>query len=846
EELDAENLRSYLLAYLPEYMVPQYYVWQESFRLTANGKIDRSALPLPELNTEEIYQAPASETEEQMVVLWSEVLKLPADQISVTQGFFALGGHSLRATILINRVNKELNVNADLQDIFTFQNIRKLSVYIEKIAGSGKSPISEASERSYYPLSSAQRRMFILHEFDRDSLAYNMPDAIRLKGYLSKERLENALIQLISRHQILRTSFGIEGDEAVQYVHDEVAYSIKYYAGEESSIAAFMDDFIIPFQLDKAPLLRMGLISLKHEEHILLFDIHHIIHDGLSQEILVREFMRLYNGEELHPVLLHYKDYAVWQQEEVQIEAIAEDKDYWLNVYSELPTPLDLPLDNRRPLLRKQEGDIYVFSLTNEEVTGLQKLSGRAGTTMYMTLLSIFGILLSRLSNQEDIVIGTPTSGRNHADLEEMLGMFVNTLALRIDVSLASDYIDYLQSVKAFVLDSFRHQGFQYEELIDALQLSRNTSRNPLFDVMFSYNHQEDTTAERTIGLKGLEASPYDRNTTIAKFDLTMNVTQTGDTIKVSFNYNKQLFEERSVARFSSYLRRIIVAVTSDPTLKLYELDILTSEEKNILQFDLNNTKAIYPSEATIVELFEKQVAATPDTIALEMASEQATYKELNEKANQLASHLRSLGVNQSTVVGLMLERSINMIVGILGILKSGGVYFPLDSSQPEKRVLHLLNESQAFLLLTETEQTSRYSDHIQVVDISNSEIFSGDKKNLPITISGLHPAYIIFTSGSTGNPKGVKINHHAVINLIFSVSETYQVSTDDKILQFANIVFDASVQQIWLALLNGARLILISKENILDRQTFLRYIEVHEVTHLHVTPSYLENIGTQ
>ncbi|MGB3467872.1 MAG: condensation domain-containing protein, partial [Cyclobacteriaceae bacterium] len=816
DEISTSELQNYLSDRLPDYMVPLVYVPMEQFPLTTSGKIDRKALPDPESHSEEDFQPPANKEELQLVPIWSEVLKIPEDKISVTKSFFALGGHSLRATVLINRIGKELDIRLSLKDIFAHQDIRDLSVFMRSVAQEYQNPIIPVAERSYYPLSSAQRRMFILHEFDRESLAYNMPDAIRLSGTLAQDRLEYAFSQLIARHEILRTSFGVEDDEAVQYVNGEVSFTISYFEGSEFEISKYLNEFIRSFDLKTAPMMRVGLISVDKEDHVLLFDIHHIIHDGLSQRVLIDEFMRLYNGEALEPVVLNYKDYAVWQQEETQQEKLAIDRSFWLDLFSEPVTVLDLPTDHTRPTIRSQKGGEYGFTLTTEESTALKSLSDSAGVTMYMTLLSVFGVLLSRLSNQKDLVIGTPTSGRSHADLEEMLGMFVNTLALRLHVDSGTSFTEYLASLKERVLSSFDHQNYQYEELIDALQLARDTSRNPLFDVMFNYTREEAATFVQERGLEGLEASHLKQANIVAKFDLTLNVTHTETDIKLSFNYNIDLFKESTIVRFCDYLRRIIDEVTLDANRKIYDIDILSEEERCRLISVKQGITSDYPRESTIVSLFAQQVAKTPESIAYIFGESKMTYCQLNEESDKIASYLSSRGISNEVLVPICFAPGLEMMVAIIGILKTGAAYVPINPSHPSGLIDYMLSDMAASIIICNRESKEVLTDRVNVdvvciEDIEVNNESAGKPDSLDIQPNQL--AYVIYTSGSSGRPKGVMVEHQSLVNYIYKTKDKYlneEITTTGTYLHLS-YAFDASLTGIFIPLIFGKTTVIAS-----------------------------------
>ena len=686
----------------------------------------------------------------------------------------------------------------------------------------------KAPHKTPYPLSSAQRRMYILYEFDRDSIAYNMPSFFRVYGKLSVERLAFTFGELLNRYEIFRTSFGFEGDEAVQYVHEDVSFQIDCFEDFNSSLDKLVNDFVRPFDLSSAPLFRVSLIKVNSEEHILLFDIHHIINDGASHGILMNAFVSLYNGEPLPDIHIHYKDYAVWQQEASQQESIAADKAYWLDLYAEPSPLLDLPTDYERPRVQSQQGAIHGFEITGDQLAGLRFLSASAGTTMYMTLLSLFGILLSKLSNQSDIVIGSPASGRVHADLEEMLGMFVNTLALRLEVDAQMNYEDYLHQLKTRVLSCFDHQGYQYEALIDALQLSRDTSRNPLFDVMFTYD-QADTSG--LLALEDLELFPFDHNNSPAKFDMTLSIFDQGDRLAATITYSTVLFRASTIRRLADYFLAIVEAVLANSNVLLADIDILAETEKTELLETFNTTTVSYAADQTVVDLFEQQVLRTPQKVAARYIDETLTYQILNEKANGLARTLREKGVGAKDVVGIIVDPCLEMLVGLLGILKAGAAFLPIDHNYPLQRISYILKDSGVKHLLSLPDIIDKLGYEGKYMDISAPENYSKTNANLENSPQAKDLCYLIYTSGSTGLPKGVLIEHHSLVNLCHWHNTYYQVSSKDNSTKYAGFGFDASVWEIFPYLLAGATIHVIDQSMRLDLAALNAYFHLHQIT---------------
>lgn len=463
-------------------------------------------------------------------------------------------------------------------------------------------------EASYYPMSSAQQRLYFLYAYNKESLSYNMPQIVKLRGELDIERLEQAFISLIDRHSILRTRFKLEGGAPVQIIEDEAQFILSVESTNASLVDAGISSFIRPFNLEEGPVIRGGLLRLGEEEHILMVDMHHIVSDGVSSGIMVRDFMSFYEGSVLSPLRLSYKDYAVWQQSDAQQERQQSHQQYWHDVYSEEPVVLDLPYDHPRSSIAHHPGGSYAFELVEDQVSSLKDIAITSGTTIFSVLFSAYSILLSRLSNEEDIIVGTPVAGREHADLEGMIGMFVNTLALRTYPKGDERYIDYLRSVSDHLLSGFEHQSYPYESLIDDLNLSRDTNRNPLFDTMFSYGNFEDIALE----MSGLELEGYDSGLGTVKFDLTLNASEQNGKLYFSLSYSTGLFNPPTIARFASYFETILDQIINQPDLYLKDIDILSAEEKEELLFSFNDTTKDYPKDYSLIDLFSKQVKEAP------------------------------------------------------------------------------------------------------------------------------------------------------------------------------------------------------------------------------------------
>ncbi|SFB46080.1 non-ribosomal peptide synthetase, partial [Clostridium frigidicarnis] len=831
EELD---LKGYLRETLPEYMVPAYFVQLEKMPLTANGKLDRKALSQSSFDVAlKEYEAPRNEVEDTLTKIWSEVLGI--NKIGINDNFFEIGGHSLKAMTIISKIHKETNKEIPLKELFKSPTIKGLSKFIESARETVYSNIEKIEEKECYEASSAQKRMYIIQEFDKESIVYNMPQIFEIQGSMDKAKIEDTFRKLVERHEALRTYFETVEDEIVQKIDNNYEFKLK----EEilhKSIEEIANDFVKPFDLGKAPLFRAEIIKIE-DKNYLLIDIHHIISDGVSMSILINEFATIYNGQDLKPLRLQYKDFAVWQNNLLKSDGIKKQEQYWVNRFKDEVPVLNLPYDHERPVIQSFEGEVVNFEADEKITQKLRKLTRETETTMHMVLLSAFYILLSKYSQQEDIVVGAPISGRPHADLENIMGMFVNTLALRNKPEGNKKYIDFLNEVKENSLKAYENQSYQLEALVEKLSVRGDTSRNPLFDVMFSMI-ETDTNINNRLG--GLILKPYNEQSKVSKIDLTLDVLEEGRTLKFSMEYCSKLFNKETIERLCKHYISILGNITKNSEIKISEIDLLCENEKSQILYEFNKTKADYPKEETIQELFEEQVEKTPDNIAVVSENKQLTYRKLNERANSLARLLRDKGVSNDSIVGIQAEKSLEMIIAIMGILKAGGAYMPIDPSYPKERIEYMLRDSESKIILTTEDLIYSNELDIEVTNLFDEELFTGDPSNLEITNNSRNLAYILYTSGSTGDSKGVEIEHTGVINLISWFKKQYEIDENDRILQTTNYTFDVSVEEIFGTLSNGATLYLVDTKDLINNG-FKEFIDKNSITMAQFVPSTLE-----
>jgi tyrocidine synthetase-3 len=868
QKLSTVEINQYLSRHLPDYMIPSYFVQIEQIPLTPNGKIDRKALPVPEVTVEGELTGPRNEIETKLVEIWADVLEVKKDIIGIDVNFFQLGGHSLKATVLVSKIHKALHVKMPLTEVFKNPTIRGLSGYIEGLTEERYASIEPVEKKEYFILSSTQKRLYILQQMEPENTAYNMPQIIPLAEAVDIKKIEEIFIQLIKRDESFRTSLAMVDEEPVQRVHDHVDFEIEY----DSSVAKdkipegtrelaplpareieqTIRDFVRPFDLSLAPLLRVGVIKIAEDQHLLVVDMHHVISDGVSHEILRQDFMALDRGETLPPLPVQYKDFAEWQTSESNRKAVKQQEAFWLKTFDgEIPL-LNLPFDYPRPKVQSFEGNAVDFEISRDDTSALNTVALDNDATLYMVLLAILNILLSKLTSQEDIIIGTPIAGRRHVDLENIIGMFVNTLGLRNFPNGEKTFREFLKELKERTVEAFENQEYPFEDLVEKVVVQRDMSRNPLFDVMLilqNLGDDEESICQESPGLDRGDDWYEDRT---AKFDLTLAAAESGDNIFLAFNYCTRLFEEETIERLVWYFKKLVSTVVEKPDQKISEIEIITEEEKRQILVDFNDTEIPCPKDKTIQQLFEVQVERTPDSTALvgmaqgyhvgansvcpQTAVQHLTYNELNEKANHLGYRLQVKGTKPGTIAGIMVERSIDMLIGILGILKTGAAYLPISPDYPVERINYILADSNANILVSEK------SENIDVIDITKIKIneYEGfpTKHTHHTQPTHLNLAYIIFTSGTTGTPKGVMVAQRSVINLLTTLTGIYHFDERDTWLLKTSYMFDVSVTELFGWFLGGGRLAILKKGGHKDPQILLDTIEKQRITHINFVPA--------
>lgn len=862
--LDIAAIRNRLAADLPGYMIPAYFEQLEKIPLTANGKLDRENLPAPQVNLKE-YVPPGTDIEIILQELFSRVLDIRKEKIGIDADFFELGGHSLKATSLLAKIHKVLEVKISLVDMFAGPTIREIASLVGKSKKEEHTAVMTVESKAYYMLSSAQERLYVLWEMAPTDVVYNMTQFIWLQGEVDKGRLEQVFRKLIARHESLRTSFHIIHGKPVQRIHpsSRITYEIECLRPEAAEgIQELADDnaggpsgplwlvekaagrFVRPFDLSGTPLFRIGLMTCDGKQ-VVLVDMHHIISDGVSQRVFEEEFAALSNEENLPALRIQYKDYVEWQNNPGQTGRIKEAEAYWLNrLAGELPV-LNLPLDYPRPALKSFEGNRIGFILNARETGMIRSISNNTNTTLYMVMLAIYDILLAKLTGAEDIIVGTPTAGRRHSDLERMIGMFVNTLVIRSRPVGAKSVDFFLNELREATLGAYENHEYPFEYLVDRLAARRDAARNPIFDVVFNHLNQVDFGLDR---LQRIENDEYIHRKAKAMFDLTLTAVDFGHGIYCNLEYCTALFKARTIDRFITYFRKIIAEISPNLKKKIAAVEIISYEEKNLLLYKFNDSGSDYPNDKTVHELFKNQVEKTPAYIAVEHADKKLTYKELDKRSDRSADLLIKKGIKADTVAAVMCDRSLEMLIVIFGILKAAGAYLPIDREYPASRINYILAESNTCLLIAQEKYLNGFfdssKDKSQPIELFSVESVLNLKVKRTYSTGNSKSsdlAYIIYTSGTGGKPKGVMIDHRSLANYVCWAAATYAPGKRIHFPLFTSISFDLTVTSIFVPLITGQTIIVYEQsDNLLLIE---KVIKENNSDIMKLTPSHLKLI---
>ncbi|WP_397458261.1 amino acid adenylation domain-containing protein [Pseudomonas asplenii] len=849
QEAFRRELKELLKAGLPDYMVPSHLILLERLPLTPNGKVDRKALPAPQADlSQSRYLAPQTPLEQALAQIWQAVLKV--ERVGLGDNFFELGGHSLIATQVISRVRQGLEVELPLRALFEADN---LAEFAERVAQGtlDKAPALLPIGRDRpLALSYAQQRQWFLWQLDPQSAAYNIPAALRLDGALDIEALRRSFEALCTRHEILRTTFRQEGERAVQVTHPAAAFTLSVDVAAqptvEADITRYVDEEIRrPFDLEQGPLLRVKLLRLAPDAHVLVLTVHHIVADGWSMPVMVDELVQLYEassqGRELElPVLpIQYADYALWQREWMEAGEQRRQLEYWQAQLGGEQPVLELPLDRPRPTQQSHAGDRLSVELDTHLVQALKATAREQGVTLFMLLLASFQTLLQRYSGQADIRVGVPVANRTRVETELLIGFFVNTQVLKAEFTPALTFTELLQQVKRTALQAQGHQDLPFEQLVEALQPERSLSHSPLFQVM--YNHQSQVSGEGH-QLSGLSVQGLALDSHTAQFDLTLDTSEHEQGVGATLTYATALFDRSTVERMARHWRRLLAAISSDATQRVADLPLLSEAERQQIEREWNQTAAAYPAQACVQGLIEAQVARTPEDTALIWRAGRMSYRQLDQRSNQLAHTLRKAGVGPDVLVGIAVERGPDMLVGLLAILKAGGAYVPLDPDFPQDRLAYMMQDSGLQLLLTQSPLLEHLPlpEGVRSLCLDLEAQWRHGVEDAPLANLAMpdNLAYVIYTSGSTGKPKGVAVRHEGLTNFLFSMAEQPGIDARDRVLSLTSLSFDIAGLELYLPLMCGASVVLLDNGGNKDPQALVELIEHHAVTLIQATPS--------
>ncbi|HEY0603024.1 MAG TPA: amino acid adenylation domain-containing protein [Herpetosiphonaceae bacterium] len=864
----AQRVRAQLETSLPGYAIPSAFVVLDALPLTANGKVDRAALPAPTFESQQgtSFVAPRTPVEQQLAELWSQVLGV--DRVGIHDNFFDLGGDSLQVIRLVAKIRDSFQQALQARVLFEHPTIADLADVIEQsqprpadgdsleqlIAALSpeerarllqeliQEPIQPPAPQlrpqpkttDRFPLSFAQQRLWFLDKLTPGLPTYNSPALLRLSGALDVAALRRSLSEIVRRHDVLRATFDTENGEPFQLIAPPGEHplpvvdlqTLPMADREAYALQLAEHDTLQPFDLQRGPVLRTQLVRLSDAEHMLILNVHHIVFDQWSLEIFLQELIALYDlfsqnpHADPHLVLadlpVQYTDYAVWQREWLQGQEREQLLSFWKQQLQDAPPLLNLPTDWPRPAMQRFRGATRFFEVPRSVAAALHELSRQTGTTMFMLLLAAYQTLLYRYTGEEQIVVGTPVANRTRSETESLIGLFLNTLVLHTDAAGNPRFRDLLGQVRETALDVFAHQELPFEVLVEELHPKRDLSYNPVFQVLFMFQNVPAQEAQPAT----IDVERIDSDSATTMFDLALSMMSVDGGLVGLLRYDTDLFAEATIERMTGHFQRLLAAIAADANTRIAELPLLTEVEQHQLLVDWNATQTSFADTACLQELVEAQTARTPERVALIFEADQLTFQELNQRANQLAHHLRALGVGPETLVGLCLDRSPDLVVGVLGVLKAGGAYVPLDPSFPEARLQAMLADSQVSFLVTQQALAARLAvANATIINLDSDwpSIAQADADNPARRTHPEQRAYVIYTSGSTGVPKGVQITHRSVINLLESMAEQIEMRSEDTLLAVTTLSFDIAVLELFLPLITGARLVLPSREVVAD-----------------------------
>jgi amino acid adenylation domain-containing protein/non-ribosomal peptide synthase protein (TIGR01720 family) len=782
---------------------------------------------------------PSNETEEALLQIWKQLLRV--DDIGINERFFEAGGNSLKAAEMSMQILKKFGVEPAMDLFYEKGTIAEIAAAILHATPKNYEAIPQASARKYYPASSAQKRLYYFWELDKTSTAYNVPVAFSIKGSIDYKKLEECLRQLVARHDSLRMSFHADGEPVFQ-VHETVDFKLNIIECSENDLNDALKNRVQPFDLSQAPLFRMNVLKMQNGAGVLFIDFHHIISDGVSVYYFLEELTALYNRTEILALPAQFKDFACWEKEKINSDKIATEEKYWLEqLQGELPV-LELPIDFKRPIIFDAAGEKLSFSLGKDVTAQLKQIAVANGCTLHVLLFAAYNILLSKYTGQEDLVVGIPVAGRTHPDIQRMQGMFVNNLAIRSHVSGDRSFEEFLKKQSARIKEALNNQNYPFYNLTRSLGAKRDVSRNPVFDTMFIYQNMGFPVTNTN----DFSLSPHFFDPGFSKFDVSMEVFDHEEALQYNIEYATSLFRKETILRMASHFENLVNNIIADLGARLANLSIISQAESEEYINGFNATVAEYPEGKTIHQLFEAQVAATPGNIAIEYNGDTLTYKQLNERADQLAMLLRQKEIAPNIIVGILLHRSPALLISILAVLKAGGCYLPMDTDLPAERIEYLLTNSHSKLLIVSNESAASlqhiHSTATEVINIDKLEYTAAKISKPAYTSAPSNLAYVIYTSGTTGRPKGVMIEHRSLVNYITWAAKHYVQNEEVAFPLFTSISFDLTVTSIFVPLLTGNKIV-VYKDDGKDLM-IERLLNDNKADVIKLTPSHLKIIA--
>ncbi|MBW9238995.1 amino acid adenylation domain-containing protein [Pseudomonas carnis] len=849
----SEQLMATLRDHLPDYMVPAHLIFLDRMPLNPNGKLDRQALPKPDASVEQQdWRAPVTPLQQQVAAIWAAILG--AERVGLNQHFFELGGHSLLAMQVVSRIRQTLSLEVPLKAVFEHPRLEAFVAALqtqESLLPTAPA-LLPAGRVQPLPLSYAQERQWFLWQLEPHSAAYHIPSALRLKGQLDLAALQRSFDSLLARHESLRTHIRQDHDGAVQVIEPPMSLPITQADVDDAQLKARVQALIAqPFDLQQGPLLRVTLLRLAADEHVLVLVQHHIVSDGWSMQLVVEELVQLYAGYsqgqdvQLPALPIQYADYAVWQRNWMDAGEKQRQLAYWRELLGGEQSVLELPFDHQRPAVQSHRGARLAFELAPELTQGLKALAQQQGVTLFMLLLASFQTLLHRYSGQEEIRVGVPIANRNRSETERLIGFFVNTQVLKADVHGQMSVEQLLQHVRQRALQAQAHQDLPFEQLVEALQPERSLSHNPLFQVMF--NHQTDVgQAQVQHQLPGLRVEGLDWDSKTAHFDLDLDIQESTEGIWATLGYAQDLFEASTVQRMARHWQNLLQGMVANPRQQLSQLSLLdATEQQQILQL-WNRTESGFSAERLVHQLFADRARANPTAVAVKFDAQTLSYGELDRQANRLAHALIARGVGPEVRVAIAMPRSAEIMVAFLAVMKAGGVYVPLDIEYPRDRLLYMMQDSRSKLLLTHSAVQHRLPipDGLDVLAVDQVQARSDYSDTAPdVALDGDNLAYVIYTSGSTGLPKGVAVSHGPLVAHIIATGERYETSPADCELHFMSFAFDGSHEGWMHPLINGASVLIRDDSLWLPEYTY-EQMHRHNVTMAVFPPVYLQQLA--